>query len=100
MSQDAITAIETLLRIKEEDIEFVLLTLLKERKLNFTSLNNAYVKHLQDVEKESRSDLSEASACIYLSMVKPNDEEIKERCEGFIRKHKFIKLDEQTLNNF
>lgn len=66
--------IKELLNKSKEEIELIILSLLYDNKLDYTSISNQYIKYLELLKNDNKDKLSEASACILLSFDKDNND--------------------------
>ena len=66
--------VKELLNKSKEEIELIILGLLCNNKLDYTSISNQYIKYLELLKNDNKDKLSEASACILLSFDKDNND--------------------------
>lgn len=63
MIEQTLKLLEQLCKLPKEDIEYAMTLLLAQGKLDFVTINSAYVKYLELVNKDNKLKLADANTC-------------------------------------
>lgn len=76
------------------EIEFVLLNLMANEKLDFIRLNNAYVQYLNDSKNDEMNKLIEAETCVMSQLIYgKKDNNTNQRCLYLLNQSKRFQMD-------
>lgn len=66
---DTLTLMQELAKKPQNEIEFVLTTLMLDGKIDFISVNKSYIAHLETIREDQDNKLVEAETCVLQSFI-------------------------------
>lgn len=63
MIEQTLKLLDQLSKLPKEDIEYAMTLLLTQNKLDFVTINSAYVKYLELKDKDNKLKLADANTC-------------------------------------
>ena len=93
---DTLELLNELSKKDKEEIQYALLTLMTSRKIDFITLNNAYVSFLERTKEDSLNQLVEAETCVLESLIYKNNK--NESNKNSIQRRLFLLNQSKRFN--
>lgn len=93
---DTLELLNELSKKDKEEIQYALLTLMTSRKIDFITLNNAYVSFLERTKEDSLNQLVEAETCVLESLIYKNNK--NESTKNSIQRRLFLLNQSKRFN--
>lgn len=93
---DTLELLNELSKKDKEEIQYALLTLMTSRKIDFITLNNAYVSFLERTKEDSLNQLIEAETCVLESLIYKNNK--NESNKNSIQRRLFLLNQSKRFN--
>jgi len=92
---DTFALIDELSNRTKWELEFGLLTLLKNRKIDYKSISEMYVKALEEWNKDEKNKLIDAMECVLDQMIyhKQKDDSVIQRCLYLLNKSNSFQME-------